>query len=46
MESIETLQSQSIAISYGDDEISSDFENLASLGSLAKCYRENYESLR
>lgn len=46
MESIETLESQSIAIFYGDEEVSSEFDNMANLGSLAKCYRENYESLK
>ena len=39
MESIETLESQSIAIFYGDEEVSSEFDNMANLGSLAKCYR-------
>lgn len=42
MESIETLESQSIGIEYDDKEISEYFANLAGLGSLAKMYRENY----
>ena len=46
MQSIETLESQSIAIFYGDQEIGNEFDNMANLCSLTKCYRENYESLK
>ena len=42
MESIETLESQSIGIVYGEDEIPEEFENMANLGPLNKIYRENY----
>ena len=46
MESIETLESQSIGIYYGDEEATGEFENMVNLGSLGKIYRENYETLK
>lgn len=42
MESIETLESQSIAIFYGDEQVNKEFKNMTNLGSLAKIYWENY----